>query len=138
MALNRYAVFSSYLDQGIMSAAVAALFWHLKALTPNKTLFYAATTIALLALVNVFFVFEGRTGQLVGVAMVSSAIFWVLPKRWPMATLLVPPLLFLLAVFSFDKVAQRLISMKTEISQYSAGVGAATSQITALTFGRGL
>ena len=31
MAVDRYAVFSSYLDQGIMSAVVAAIFWHLKA-----------------------------------------------------------------------------------------------------------
>ena len=137
MALSHYAVFSSYLDQGVMSAVVAAIFWHLKTLAPNKPLFYVATLIALLALANVFIVFVGRTGQVVGLAMVSLAIFWAVPRRYRIATLLVPPLLFLLAVFSFDKVAQRLTFTKTEISQYSAGVGAATSTDNRLDFWRG-
>ena len=89
MALGNYAVFSSYLDQGIMSAVVAAIFWHLKALAPNRLLFYVAMTIALLALFTVFVVFIGRTGQVVGLAMVSLAIFWALSRRWRIATLLV-------------------------------------------------
>jgi O-antigen ligase len=137
MALGNYAVFSSYLDQGIMSAVVAAVFWHLKALAPNKTLFYAAMAIALLALATVFVVFIGRTGQAVALAMVSLAVFWELPRRWRIAAFLVPPLLFLVAVFTVDKVAQRLDFTKTEISQYSAGAGAATSTDNRLDFWRG-
>ena len=137
MALGNYAVFSSYLDQGIMSAVVAAIFWHLKALAPNKTLFFAAMTIALLALATVFVVFIGRTGQAVSLAMVSLAVFWALPRRWRIAAILVPPLLFLVAVFTVDKVAQRLTFTKTEISQYSAGVGAATSTDNRLDFWKG-
>ena len=120
-----------------MSAVVAAIFWHLKALAPNKLLFYVAMAIALLALAAVFVVFIGRTGQLVGLAMVSLTIFWALPRRWRIATLLVPPLVFLFAVFSVDKVAQRLAFTKTEIAQYSAGVGAATSADNRLDFWRG-
>lgn len=137
MALDRYAVFSSYLDQGIISAAVAAIFWHLKTLAPNRPLLYAAVVMSLLALGNVFVVFVGRTGYLAGTAMVSLAILWALPRRYRFAAVLVPPLLLLLAVFSFENVAQRFSFTKTEISAYSAGVGAATSTDNRLDFWRG-
>ena len=137
MAKDYYAVFSSNLDQGIMSAVVAALFWHLRTLAPNRTLFYFSIAMSLLALGNVFFLFIGRTGHLVGVAMISMAIFWALPRRYRLATILVPPLLLLVAIFSFDKVAQRFSFTKTEISQYSAGVGAATSTDNRLDFWKG-
>lgn len=133
-AQTSYAVFSSYLDQGIMSAVVAAVFWHLKTLAPNRSLFYASVVMSLLALGNVFIVFTGRTGHLVGVAMMSLAIFWALPKRYRFASLLVPPLIFLLVFFSFDKVAQRFSAIKTDVSAYSAGIGAATSADNRLDF----
>ena len=134
MALYQYAVFSSYLDQGIMSAVVAAIFWHLKALTPNKALFYAFLGIALLALANVFIVFVGRTAYLIGIAMVSLAVFWVLPRKYRLAVVLLPPLLLLLAFFSFDQVAQRVSFTKAEVSDFSAGIGAATSADNRLDF----
>lgn len=136
MAKTSYAVFSSYLDQGIMSAVVAALFWHLKALAPNRPLFYAAIAMSLLALGNVFIVFTGRTGHLVGIAMVSLAIFWALPRRYRLASLVAPPLLLLLAVFSFENVEQRFLRTRTEVSEYSAGIGAATSADNRLDFWR--
>lgn len=119
MAKNFYAVFSSYLDQGIMSAVLAAIFWHVRALAPNRALFYTAIALSLLALVNVFVVFVGRTGHLVGIAMVSLVIFWALPKRYRVAALLLPPLLFIIAFSSFDKFAQRFSVAQTELSEYS-------------------
>jgi O-antigen ligase len=119
MAKTSYAVFSSYLDQGIMSAVVAALFWHLKALAPNRALFYAAIAMSLVALGNVFIVFTGRTGQLAGLAMVSLAVFWALPKRYRLASLVVP-LLIVLLTLSLGEVPQRFLVAKTEVSAYLA------------------
>ena len=120
MAKTTYAVFSSYLDQSIMSAVVFAVFWHLKALAPTRPLFFAAIAVSILALGNVLIVFEGRTGYLVAVAMVCMAIFWALPGRWRFASVLVPPLIVLVAFFSFDKVAQRFSVTKAEMSSYSS------------------
>lgn len=120
MAKTTYAVFSSYLDQGIMSAVVFAVFWHLKALAPTRPLFFAAIAVSILALGNVLIVFEGRTGYLVAVAMVCMAIFWALPGRWRFASVLVPPLIVLVAFFSFDKVAQRFSVTKAEMASYSS------------------
>jgi len=137
MAVDSYSVFSSYLDQGIISATVAAIFWHSKALAPNRFLFYAAIVMSLLALGLVFVAFIGRTGFVVGAAMVSLAIFWVLPKRYQLTSLLVPPLLVVAAIFSFDKVAQRFSFTKTEIAAFSSGMGAATSADNRLDFWKG-
>lgn len=137
MALDRYAVFSSYLDQGIMSAVVAAMFWHLKTLAPSKTLYYIAIALSLLALGNAFVVFVGRTGYVVGVVVASLAIFWALPRRYRFVALLVPPLLLVLAFFSIEKVAQRVSFTQVEVSEFSVGIGAATSTDNRLDFWKG-
>ncbi|GAB3468075.1 O-antigen ligase family protein [Polaromonas eurypsychrophila] len=136
-ALTSYAVFSSYLDQGIMSAVAAAVFWHLKGLAPVRSLFYACIGMSVLALGNVFIVFTGRTGHLAGIVMMSLAIFWALPRRYRFAALFATPLICLLVFFSFDKVAQRFAATTAEISAYTAGVGAATSADNRLDFWAG-
>jgi O-antigen ligase len=134
MATTSYAVFSGYLDQGIMSAVVAAVFWHLRAFAPNRFLFYATVTAAVLAMGCVFVVFTGRTGHLVGIAVLSLAIFFALPKTYRFASLLVPPLVLVVVFLSFDKVAQRLSAVKSEVLAYSAQTGQESSSGTRLKF----
>lgn len=136
-ATTSYAVFSSYLDQGIMSAVVAALFWHLKELTPNRMLWCAATAMSVLALGTVFVVFTGRTGQLVGISLVSLAIFWGLPKRYRLISIVVPPLIFVLAFVSFESVSSRFNQIEVDVAAYSSGIGSATSADNRLDFWRG-
>jgi O-antigen ligase len=119
-AQSTYAVFSSYLDQGIMSAVVAAVFWHLRTLAPSQLLYFGSSVMSLLALGGAFIVFIGRTGHVVGIAMVSMAIFWALPRRYKFASLLMPPLISAIAIVSFDNVASRFQFTKTEISAYAA------------------
>lgn len=121
-----FAVFSTYLDQSIMSAIVAALFWHLKSLAPNRSLFYGAIAISLLALGSVFFVFVGRTGQLVGLTMIALAVFWVLPKRYRLASIAIPPLIAVLA-FSLGAIPQRFLTAGSEVSSYMDKPAAITS-----------
>ena len=137
MATSRYAVFSSYLDQGIMSGTVAAIFWHLRTLAPSRLLRFVAIGLSLLALGNTLIIFVGRTGYLVAAAMVSLAFLWALPRRYRFAAILMPPLVILLSVLSFEKVAQRFAFTKAEISAYSAGSGSATSTDNRLDFWRG-
>lgn len=134
MATTASAVFSSYLDQSIMSAVVAAVFWHLRTFAPNRFLFYAAITVSALALGCVFVVFTGRTGHVVGIAVLSLAIFFALPKRYRFASLLVPPLVLVVVFLSFDKVAQRLSAVKSEVVAYSAKTGQESSSGTRLKF----
>lgn len=136
-ARTSYAVFSSYLDQGIMSAVVAAVFWHVRVLASGRFLLYACIAMSVLALGNVFVVFTGRTGHLAGIVMMSLAIFWALPKRYRFAAIVLTPLIGLVVFFSFDKVAQRVSTTAAEISAYSAGIGAATSADNRLDFWAG-
>lgn len=131
-----YAVFSSYLDQGIMSAVMGAVFWHLRLLAPSRPVFYMAIALSLLAFGNVFIVFTGRTGHLVGIAMLSLAIFWALPKRFRMASLLVPPLIFLAVYLGFDKVGQRFAMVKEEVTAYSVRPESVTSTGARLSYWR--
>ncbi len=121
------AVFSSYLDQGIISAVVGAIFWHLRLLAPNRLVLYTAVLLSLLAFGNVFIVFTGRTGHLAGIAMLSLIVFWALPKRFRLASLLMPPLIFLAVYLSFDKVEQRFALVKEEVSAYSVRPESVTS-----------
>lgn len=131
-----YAVFSSYLDQGIMSAVMGAVFWHLRVLAPNRPAFYVVIALSLLAFGNVFVVFTGRTGHLVGIAMLSLAIFWALPKRFRMASLMVPPLIFLAVYLGFDKVGQRFAMVQEEVAAYSVRPESVTSSGARLSYWR--
>jgi O-antigen ligase len=91
-----YVVFSSYLDQSIMLATSAGIFWHLRKerLWPQ----WAGLSMALLALVNALLLLEGRTGYLVALTTLSLAAMWAMPKRLRTATLIVTPAIALLAL----------------------------------------
>lgn len=125
-AKELFAVFSTYLDQSIMSAVVAALFWHLKSLAPNRLMFYGAVAISLLALGSVFFVFVGRTGQLVGLTLIALAFFWALPRRYRLASVAIPPLIAVLA-FTLGAIPQRFLTAGSEVSSYMDKPAAITS-----------
>ena len=119
MAVKEYAVFSSYLDQGIMGAVLAALCWHLRGLVPGRFGKQVAIAAALLSLSNVLFVLSGRSGHVVAIAMLSLAIMWQLPKRFRAAVVLLPFALALVLFFSSSKVRDRLTTVKNEVQSYS-------------------
>lgn len=127
MALNEYAVFSSYLDQGIMGAVLAATCWHLRSLVPGRFGEHAAIAAALLALSNVLFVLSGRSGHVVAIAMLSLAIMWQLPKRFRALVVLLPFVLALVLFLSSSKVRDRLTTVKNEVQSYSTQQKAVTS-----------
>lgn len=120
MALSEYAVFSSYLDQGIMSAVFAAICWHLRGLAPGRFGKHLAIFLAFMALFNVFFVLSGRSGHVVAIALLSVAIMWELPKRYRPVVVLLPFLLALILFFSSTKVRERLAQVRTEMQSYSS------------------
>jgi O-antigen ligase len=134
--LSHYTVFSGYLDQGIMSAVFAAVCWHLRSLVPGRYGPQIAVAVAVAALGNVFFVLAGRTGQLVGVAMLSLAIMWQLPKKYRIAVAALPFLLVLLLYVSSPMVRERLTLLKTEVQSYSPQQETNTSSGVRLTFWR--
>lgn len=127
MALNDYAVFSSYLDQGIMSAVFAAICWHFRELAPGRLGKKLAIFFAIAALSNVFFVLSGRSGHIVAIVLVSVAIMWELPQRYRTVVVVLPFLLALGLFFSSSKVRDRLTQVETEIQSYSTQAEPVTS-----------
>jgi len=127
MASTEYAVFSSYLDQGIMGAVFAALCWHLREHVPGRLGRKLAILVALLALANVFFVLIGRSAHVVSIVLISIAIMWELPKKYRPLIVLLPFLIAAGLFFTSSKVRDRLTLVQTEVSAYSARHGAITS-----------
>ncbi|SFU49011.1 O-antigen ligase [Polaromonas sp. YR568] len=133
-SLTHYTVFSGYLDQGIMSAVFAALCWHLRGLTPGRFGPQIAVTAALVSLANVFFVLVGRSGQLVGVALISLAIMWQLPRKYRIVVAVLPFLLVVALFFSSPTMRERLTLLKTEVQAYSATQNSTTSSGVRIAF----
>lgn len=134
--LSHYTVFSGYLDQGIMSAVFAAVCWHLRAMVPGRYGPQVAVAVAVASLANVFFVLAGRSGQAVGVALLSLAIMWQLPKKYRIAAAALPFLLVLVLFVSSPTMRERLTLVKTEVQAYSPQQDTNTSSGVRLTFWR--
>lgn len=118
-----HAVFSSYLDQGLMTAVFAALCWHLRLVLPGKILQAIAILISVIALLNVFFVLKGRTGHVVAIALLSLAIMWEAPKRYRLSAILLPIFLVVAVMAVSPKVRDRIIQVKADISNFSLTTG---------------
>ena len=121
MATTHYAVFSSYLDQGIMGAVFAAVCWHLRFLFPGRFGRHAAIFLVLMALFNVFFVLSGRSGHVVAIALLSLAIMWELPKKYRPLVVVLPFVLAVALFFSSAQVNERLVKAQNEVQAYSQG-----------------
>ncbi len=113
-----YVVFSTYLDQSIMFATAAAVFWHLRhdGLWPK----WAGIAAAVLALINALLLLEGRTGYLVALTSLSLGLMWAMPKRLRLATLVTAPLLVLLGLsLGSAQVQERVTKIFKESQDYA-------------------
>ena len=102
-----FAVFSSYLDQSIMSAVLAAVCWHLRSLAPTRYRTALALLVAGLALACVFFIFQGRTGHLVAIALVLLATVWEFPRRLHLRVMLIGLLLLVALAAGSSRMGER-------------------------------
>lgn len=123
--IGKYVVFSSYLDQSIILATSAAVFWHLR--PQDRWPRWIAITLAALAMINVLLL-EGRTGYIVAVAVFSLAVMWAVPRRWRLLTLIVTPLIVLVALyFGSAQVKERLSRGVVESQNFAAQAESASS-----------
>lgn len=117
-ASSPYVLFSeSYLDQSIMFATIAAVLWHLRSdgFCPR----WLAAVLAGGALLNVFFLLQGRTGYAIAVIMLSLAAMWQMPRRLRLATLVLTPLVVLSALYlGSAQVQERLTKVIDESQTY--------------------
>jgi O-antigen ligase len=113
-----FAVFSSYLDQSIMSAVLGAVCWHLRSLAPTRYRTALALLVAGLALACVFFIFQGRTGYLVAVALITMAIVWELPGRLGYQLMFIPLALTTVLAIGSSKVSHGLMEIGNSIGSF--------------------
>ncbi|RYX95872.1 MAG: O-antigen ligase domain-containing protein [Comamonadaceae bacterium] len=127
MALDEYAVFSTYLDEGIITAAAGAVFWHLRGDVGDilrdamgwrhgRTF---AIAMAALCILNVLFVLRGRSGHVAAIAVVSMAVMWQLPNRIRVLAVALPFAVFALLYLSSDAVKGRATDMLKEVKTFS-------------------
>ena len=115
---TKYVVFSTYLDQSIMFATAASIFWHLR----NDGLWskWMAIFVTALALIDALLLLEGRTGYVVALTTLSLGVMWAMPKRWRLATLVVTPIIVLLALsLGSAQVQQRVTILINESQDYA-------------------
>ncbi|MDP2371734.1 O-antigen ligase family protein [Rhodoferax sp.] len=115
-----YALFSTYLDQSVLTAVFAALCWHLRRLIYRPVVRWLPALVSIMALICVFFVFQGRTGHLVAIAMVSMAIMWELPQRWRLLAVASPVLVLAALTASSDRMHTRFSLLAQEVHVFAA------------------
>lgn len=115
----KYVVYSTYLDQTLIFSAAAAVFWHMRHTWQRAS--WLAAALALAAVVNNLFLQQGKTGYLAAMAVITLAVVWEIPKKWRLISLVVVPVLLLLAVYaSSEKLQQRAASVVTDSQRYAA------------------
>jgi O-antigen ligase len=113
-----YVVFSTYLDQSIMFATVASVFWHLR----HEKLWspVIGAVCAALAIANTLLVLEGRSGYLVALAALALAIMWAVPRRLRLAAFVIAPIVILAAVtLGSNQVQERIGKIITESQNFA-------------------
>jgi O-antigen ligase len=121
------AVFSSYLDQSIMTAGLAALCWQLRGTFPGRRGFALALGLAALCAFNVLFLLPGRSGQAALLAAVALALWWAIPRHGKWLALVAPPLLLALAMGVSPAFHDRIDAIGSEARAYLQGSSAPTS-----------
>lgn len=74
-------VFSSYLDQGMLTALLAVLCWYLRDDFPTRHGRWIAAALAVAAVLNVGIALPGRSGQLGLLLMLGMVLWWSLSRR---------------------------------------------------------
>lgn len=119
-------VFSTYLDQSIMFASMAALAWHLR----NERLWpkWLSVFLSVAAMANVFFLLEGRTGQVVGVVVLSLIVMWSVPKRYRILAIAITSFILSLTLYIGSiHFKTRIAGVVTESQQYAQKTDIQTS-----------
>lgn len=118
-ATGLYVVFSTYLDQSIIFATTAAIYWHLDSdrLWPR----WLAGLLAVAALINVLLLLEGRTGYMVALTVLSLAAMWAMPKSLRIGTVLATPIIGLcILYFGSTHVQERLTKVIHESQTFAS------------------
>ena len=120
-------VYSSYLDQSIMTVGLAVLAWHLRNEFPGRHGPRIAIGLVALCALNVMLLLSGRSAQVALLVVLVLALFWAVPRRARPAALLVPVLLIAAAMALAPHFRERTTAVVTESVAFSNGDRSPTS-----------
>jgi O-antigen ligase len=121
------AVYSSYLDQSIMTVGLAALAWHLRADFPGRYGPHLAIALVALCAINVLLLLPGRSAQVALLVIMVLALFWAVPPRARPVALLAPLLVAAAVMALSPHFRSRSTAVVTESLAYSNGDRSPTS-----------
>jgi O-antigen ligase len=117
--LNASVVFSTRLDQPIMTAVFAALCWHFRRSWPGSWGPRLGLAVSLLALVNVLYVMDGGTAYGVAAALVAMALLWETPKTWRLPALVLGVAAVAALLWASDGARERFSAAAQELHEYA-------------------
>jgi O-antigen ligase len=128
--------YSSYLDQGLMTAGCIALSWHLRTLFTFRWARQVAILIALLSIICLVLFLPGRSGYVALFAVVVLALGWHWQQHGPRIhyrKLLPAALLIVMVAFTMPSTLRdRLVQVVTEVQAYTSVGNTNTSTGTRL------
>lgn len=113
-------VYSSYLDQAILTAGFAALAWHLRADFPTRYGPRIAVAMAVLAALNLLFALPGRSGQLCLIGAIAIGLWWAMPRVLRPMAVAAPFVAFGLAMALSPHFRQGYTVAYAEVKAYQA------------------
>lgn len=129
-----YAVYGSYLEQGISQAVLVALLWFQRDQVFGPRGRWLAVACALATAVLTIGLMRGRTGHLVLLGLLGLAIFYQVPRRLSWTTWLAPPLLAILAFQLPTAFRVNMAGVFDQVAQYRQGSTQDTSAGTRFEF----
>ena len=120
-------VYSSYLDQSIMTVGFGVLAWHLRGEFPGRHGSKLAIALAALCAANVLLLLPGRSGQVALMVAGSLALLRGMPAKSRPAAVFAPLLLIAFVMAVSPHFRDRASAVVSEARAYSQGDPAPTS-----------
>jgi len=131
-----FAVYSSYLEQGISQAVLVALLWFQRDHVFGPRGRWLALGLAVATAVLTIGLMPGRSGHLVLLGVLTFALFHQLPRRFRWAVLLAPMLGVVLMFQLSTTFRERMTQVGSEVAMHRQGSAQETSSGARLEYWR--
>ena len=131
-----FAVYSSYLEQGISQAVLVALLWFQRDHVFGPRGRWLALGLAVATAVLTIGLMPGRSGHMVLLGVLTFALFHRLPRRFRWAVLLAPMLAVVLMFQLSTTFRERMTQVGSEVAMHRQGSAQETSSGARLEYWR--
>lgn len=113
-------MYSSYLDQSILTAGFAAIVWHLRSAFPTNFGRKVALALTILAALNLLFVLSGRSGQVCLIAATAITAWWAMPNKLRPFAFILPVFVLGVAMLLSPQLNQRYAMVLQEVVAFQS------------------